>query len=119
MVVERAEQLERERLVVVPLDPGELLLEAPVALVGRRRHEVGHRPAVDECELSDPASEPWRQRSHPADELVLERMVFRLDENVEAENGLHERRVGEAQALDGKGRNVKADRHRFSFWRKS
>jgi hypothetical protein len=38
-------------------------------------------------------------------------MVLRLDENVEAENGLDERRIGEAQALDREGGDVEANRH--------
>jgi hypothetical protein len=37
-------------------------------------------------------------------------MVLRLDQDVEAENGLDERRVREAQALDRKGGDVEADR---------
>jgi hypothetical protein len=38
---------------------------------------------------------------------------------VQAQDGLHERRVGEAQPLDRERRDVEANRHRFSFWRKS
>jgi hypothetical protein len=50
---------------------------------------------------------------------VLERVVLRHDEHVQAEHGLEEGRVGEGDAVHGVGGEMEADRHGFSFWLKS
>jgi hypothetical protein len=42
---------------------------------------------------------------------VLERVVLRLHEHVEAERGLEQRRVGERDPVDGVVREAEADRH--------
>ena len=45
--------------------------------------------------------------------------MLRLDEDVQAEHGLDERRVREAQTFDREGRDVETDRHLFAFCSRS
>jgi hypothetical protein len=119
VVVERSEELEPERLPVESLQVLQLLVEAPEAGLRRGGQEVGHHPPVDEAELGDAAAESGRERPHATDPLVLERMVLRLGEHVQAERGFQRRRVREREPVEAVRGNVEADRHRFPFWRKS
>jgi hypothetical protein len=61
-----------------------------------RKEGVRHRPPVDEPEVRDRPLERRWHAPHPADEVVLERMVARVGEDVQAEHGLEQRRDGEA-----------------------
>ena len=65
---------------------------------GREQDAVGQRPAVEERERRDLAPQRRRQRPHRADPAVLERVVLRLREDVQAEDALEERRVAEGDA---------------------
>jgi hypothetical protein len=49
----------------------------------------------------------------------MEGVVLRSCEHVEAQHGLEQRRVREADALDGVGRQLEADRNGLPFWRRS
>jgi hypothetical protein len=49
---------------------------------------------------------------------MLERVVLRLDEDVEAQDRLEERRVGVRDAFDGRGRKKEADCDRISSFAK-
>jgi hypothetical protein len=47
--------------------------------------------------------------AHAPDPVVLQRVVLGLDEDMETQDGLKERRVGKGQALDGVSREMEAD----------
>ena len=59
--------------------------------------------AVDERKGSDLALERRREGTHLPDPRMLERMVLRLDEDMEAEDGLEQRRVRVRDALHRMG----------------
>jgi hypothetical protein len=56
--------------------------------------------AVGEREVGDGALQGRRQAAHLPHPRVLERMVLGLDEDVEAEDGLEQRRVRVRDALE-------------------
>jgi hypothetical protein len=49
---------------------------------------------------------------------MLKRVVLRLNEDVQAQNRLEERRVGVRNALNGRGREVEPDCDRISSFAK-
>jgi hypothetical protein len=86
----RAAEIAGNRLLVERQQAGELPLKRGPA--GTAREEgVRNRPPVDEAEMRNRALDRCRQPAHPADEVVLERMVARLGEDVQAEHGLERR----------------------------
>jgi hypothetical protein len=75
----------------------------------RWRQNLGDVAAVDECEGVDVAPQTAWQMAHAPDPVVLQRVVLGLDEDMETQDGLKERRVGKGQALDGVSREMEAD----------
>jgi len=100
VVVERPQEVERERLGIMLLEVPEILLEVGELALGRRRDEARHRPSVGEAELRDAPLQPGRELAHGTDPVVLERVVLRRDEHVQAQNGLLKRRVCERDPVE-------------------
>jgi len=111
VVVERAQELDRERAGVVLVEEGEILGEVRELGLGGRRDEVRDRPELGEVEVGDPLLQGRWQRPHAPDPLVLERMVLGRGEHVEAEHRFEQRRVGERDAVVCVARNGEADGH--------
>jgi hypothetical protein len=75
--------------------------------------------AVDECERRDFAFELRREGAHLPNPRMLERMVLRLHEDMEAEDGLEQGRVRVGDALHRMSREAETNGRGFSFWLKS
>lgn len=73
----------------------QLLLEVEEFLVGPREQEVRKVADVGEAERLDLGPQPGVELAHAPHPRVLERVVLRGDEDVEAEHRLDHRRVGE------------------------
>src|SRR5919109_662567 len=71
--------------------------------------------AVREREVGDGALRPGRGGVHPPHPGMLERMMLGLDEDMEAEHGLEQRRIRVRDAFDLRGRQVEADSDRIFF----
>ena len=97
VVVDRPQELVRHHVRPQRAQPCQLGLEV---LVRRRRigkHAVRERPAVEERQRGDLALQRLRQPAHRAYPLVLERVVLRLGEDVQALHSLEQRRVAERE----------------------
>jgi len=97
VVVQRPQELERCDLRPQRTQLGELGREVVEGGRGGGEHAVRHRPAVEERERRDLAPQRGREAPHRSHPLVLQRVVLRLDEHVQAEHGLEERRVAERE----------------------
>jgi hypothetical protein len=75
--------------------------------------------AVDEYERRDFAFELRREGAHLPNPRMLERMVLRLHEDMEAEDGLEQGRVRVGDALHRMSREAETNGRGFSFWLKS
>jgi hypothetical protein len=91
VVVDRPEELEGERLRLEVVQERELLVELEELLVGPREEEVREVADVGEPEGSDLGLQLRVELAHPPHPRVLERVVPRRDEDVEAEHGLDPR----------------------------
>ena len=118
MVVDRPEELEGERLGLEVVQERELPVELKELLVGSRKEEVREVADVGEPEGSDLGLQLRVELAHPPHPRVLERVVPRRDEDVEAEHGLDHRRVGERDRFallfgqDEPDRHVRTQRRR-------
>ncbi len=87
----------------------ELDLEAVVAGRRGRQEAVRQRPAVEKRERDELAPQRRGQRAHRPDPPVLERVVLRLGEHVQAQDGLEERRVAEGERRRRAPRRVRSE----------
>src|SRR4029453_3570801 len=97
----------------------ELVLEGAEVVDRRGREDVRDMATVDECERRDFAFEPRREGAHLPNPRMLERMMLRLHENMEAEDRLEHGRVRVGDALHCMSRKAETNGHGFSFWLKS
>ena len=118
VVPQRAEEPERDRRVVEPLQLAQLLLEGAVDSLGRRNEELRNEAAVGERERGDLALDGRRERAGLPHPRVLERMMLGLGQDMKAQDGLDDGRVGEGDRFGRVGREAVCD-HRFTVWLKS
>ena len=98
VVVERSNELEGGDVDTQGAEARHLGLEV-LELRGRGgQYAVRQRPAVEELERAQLAAQARGQAAHRPHPVVLERVVLRLGEHVQAEHGFEQRRVPERQA---------------------
>src|SRR5579864_8085859 len=109
VVVEWAAEAGEEQLWVERAHALELLLEALGRIVRRRRQELRDLVAVDEGERLERAAKGWPERPHPPDPVVVECVMLRPGEDVQAEHALEERGDGQRDVLLGMRRDRDPD----------
>jgi len=93
VVVDGPQELECERLRLEVVQERELVLEAEELLVRPREEEVRKMPDVGEAEGLDLRAQVRVERAHPPHPRVLEWVMLRSDEHMEAEHRLDHGRV--------------------------
>jgi hypothetical protein len=81
----------------------------PNGLEGEGIRNSGTKGVVGEAERGDLAPEPRWECACPPDPRVLQRVVLRRGQDVEAEDGLEQRRVRESDGLDRVGAEAEPD----------
>ena len=97
VVVDRAHELVGRDVRLQPAQARQLGLEVLVGCGRVGQDAVRQRPPVEKGQIGDLALQRLREAAHRAHPLVLERVVLRLGEHVQALHALEERRVPERE----------------------
>jgi hypothetical protein len=101
VVVERSPEPGEQQLCRERAKTPQLLVEALGCAVRARSEKVGNLAPVDEPERLELAPQGRIERTHPANPLMVKRVMLRSEQDVEAEHALEEWRNGKRHVLLG------------------